>query len=298
MKFEADKFIFSVDLAAGAVHHINFLKFIDRINDLKTPKCLARSVYRYEKYWLPLTAQLSKECLSAPPDVEWVWHCHMLSPQAYAKDCSTLVGTVINHTIKELDQYSKSLERSNDLWRQRYGDEEPFYADFDLPLGEQTLNQFQSKISYSITEAAMRQKDFLYQVSLPHYKDKKFLEGAILRYKKFLFLKQQFPGEFIVPCYDIDLIWHTHQLHPLQYQADMVRYLGSLFNHDDTVTDRSEGSKLYKADLKTREHWKNLFREGFAKFGAMYRGKPPSGVLCELKPHDVGIVSTKKQLFT
>lgn len=58
---------------------------------------------------------------------------------------------------------------------------------------------------------------------------------------------------FIVPCYDIDLIWHTHQLYPLAYKSDMEKLYGKIFNHDDSVNDRSEGSRLYNADLATRE---------------------------------------------
>ena len=296
MEFQADNFKFSVDLETAALYQLHFLKLVDKIPGLKTSSCLARSVYRYEKYWLPLAAEYPNECLSAPVDIEWVWHCHMLSPRAYGKDCTAVVNAIVNHCLKELGEYTKAMDRSKALWEQRYGDEEPFYEHFDLLFDEQRLSQFQSKISYNIVEAAMRQKDFLYQVSLPHYKDKKYLQGALLRYKKFLFMKQQLPGEFIVPCYDIDLIWHTHQLHPIEYRADTVKYLGQLFNHDDTTTDRSEGSKLNRADKKTRQHWKNIFKESFSRFGAMYRGKPPEGILHEIKPDDLNAFTTMKAM--
>ena len=293
--FEADEFEFGVDLETKAVYQIHFLNLVDRVDDLKKAKNLARSLYRYEKYWLPLAAEYPDECLSAPIDIEWIWHCHMLSPRAYTKDCTAIVNMVINHAIKDLSEYKDAMERSQELWEKRYHeDREPFYVDFDRPFHTEIVSDFSSKISYNIIEAAMRQKDFLYQVSLPHYRDCKFLKSALLRYKKFLFLKQQLPGEFIVPCYDIDLIWHTHQLHPVEYQVDTVKYLGSLFNHDDTVTDRSEGSKLYNADVKTREHWKSFFNEGFATFGAMYRGKPPAGVLYKLHAKEIYKMTTKK----
>ncbi len=50
------------------------------------------------------------------------------------------------------------------------------------------------------------------QVSLPHYRTTKFLVRALQRYQMFLRLKKLYPEEFLVPCYDIDLIWHTHQV--------------------------------------------------------------------------------------
>ena len=49
---------------------------------------------------------------------------------------------------------------------------------------------------------------------------------------------------FAVPMYDIDLLWHTHQLSPLSYQHDTIELLGSVLNHDDQDQDRGPNSKL------------------------------------------------------
>jgi len=57
-------------------------------------------------FWLPLAAKHNREVLSAPLDIEWVWHCHMLSPRAYAADCERLVGVVVDHTLKKMSGYS------------------------------------------------------------------------------------------------------------------------------------------------------------------------------------------------
>ena len=50
------------------------------------------------------------------------------------------------------------------------------------------------------------------QVSLPHYCDQEFHVDSVRRYKMYLFLKKKNPKTFLVPCYDIDLIWHAHQV--------------------------------------------------------------------------------------
>ena len=50
------------------------------------------------------------------------------------------------------------------------------------------------------------------QVSLPHYLTKQYLKDAVERYKKFLFLKCTHPKEFLVPCYDMDIVWHAHMV--------------------------------------------------------------------------------------
>ena len=289
MAFSPKKFSFAVDLKAQAVYQLDFLEAVDSLQKLKNPHNLARSVYRYEKYWLPLAANYPYEYLSAPMDIEWVWHCHMLSPRVYSKDCIAIVNKVVNHTIRSKKEYQKALTRSRELWERHWGSKESFTLQ-----DERGISKFHSKITYNIIDAASRQKDFYYQVSLPHYRDTKYLDVGILRYKKFLYLKQQLPEEFLVPCYDIDLIWHTHQLNPCAYRKDMITYIGNLFNHDDNVTDRSEGSKLYNADIRTREHWKRVFSERFSMFGAMYRGFPQVGVLYQITPDDTYQYSTKK----
>ena len=157
-------------------------------------------------------------------------------------------------------------------------------------------DEYIQKSSYDIFSAISRQRVFFYQVSLPHYHDKLFLKSALKRYQKLLFLKHQNPTEFLVPCYDIDLIWHSHQLHPVAYKKDTSKVLGQMLNHNDSVNDRTPGSKLVRADAKTRDLWKTLFEDTFASFGAMFRGDPP--VLCErmslIQPEETYAFSTKK----
>ena len=49
------------------------------------------------------------------------------------------------------------------------------------------------------------------QVSLPQYQDRDFLKRAHNRYRGFWYLMKRKPGAFMVPPYDIDLMWHAHQ---------------------------------------------------------------------------------------
>jgi hypothetical protein len=127
------------------------------------------------------------------------------------------------------------------LWQQKYPHIPFEHCD---PTTHIIPSDYVTGLSYNLEEAVSRQKLFYYQVSLPHYIDRKFLESSLTRYKKFLFLRKIYPNSFIVPCYDIDLLWHSHQLHPLSYKLDTMHILGEHFNHDDSVNDRSEGSRL------------------------------------------------------
>nr|KAG5697451.1 hypothetical protein BaRGS_029342 [Batillaria attramentaria] len=179
----------------------------------------------------------------------------------------SIVGTIVDHHLFSQKERAKRLNRSRTLWTSEYP-HQPFDQDPGCP--EDPRASAPSKLTYDIIAAAERQSVFFYQVSLPHFRDRKFLNAAEARYRKFLWLKQQNPRLFIVPCYDIDLIWHTHQLHPVGYKKDMEAVLGHTFNHDDSVTDRSEGSKLYNSDMETRELWRNTFGENFALY-AVFR---------------------------
>jgi hypothetical protein len=81
----------------------------------------------------------------------------------------------------------------------------------------------------------------------------RFLVDAIDRYVNFLQLKQTYQDQFLTPCYDFDLVWHTHQVHPADYWNDCTAIFGSLLKHDDSVNDRAKGSKLLRGEAITKK---------------------------------------------
>ncbi|XP_069133154.1 uncharacterized protein [Argopecten irradians] len=284
-----------VDLVEAAIREVKFLEKVNQQPSLYNGPIVRRAIYRYESLWLPLVAKHNKNTLVAPLDIAWVWHCHMLAPVAYMRDCEKAVGCVIDHKIflnNRDNQYNMDLARS--YWEDMYPGE-PFAVCLDEESCSNT--DFTSSFSYDIEQAVTRQQAFYYQVSLPHYLDKTFVSTGLKRYEKFLSLKKMNPDLFIVPCYDIDLIWHTHQLHPLMYKEDTVRILGKHFNHDDSVNDRSLGSKLCTASKETRQCWQQTFGEDFSYFGAMYRGDSPAGRLSEVPVQQIYAECTKIATF-
>jgi len=146
----------------------------------------------------------------------------------------------------------------------------------------QSVERYERQSLYDLAAAVRRQSKFFYHVSLPHYSDERFLLKALERYRKFVGLKLRHRDAMLVPSYDIDLAWHTHQLHPLLYKRDTVTYLGRLFNHDDSLDDRSPGSPQHDAYTRTRQLWMDTYGEHFALTGAMYRGEQPHGRLSDV----------------
>lgn len=53
---------------------------------------------------------------------------------------------------------------------------------------------------------------YFLQTCLPHYREGWFIARAVARYRQFLHLHAITRGQFIVPPYDVDLVWHTHMV--------------------------------------------------------------------------------------
>ena len=206
----------------------------------------------------------------------------MLSPLAYERDCNVIVSTLVDHKTIVGGEREAGLQKAKLLWHQLYGNE-PFEVDLTAPVGNEMPHV--SRIQYNIVAACSRQRVFNYQVSLPHYEDKRFLRDALERYKQHLRFKQQHPNTFLVPCYDFDLIWHAHQVHPLAYRTDTTKILGRVLNHDDSVNDRRPGSKLVTSGKTTIKIWRD-FGLNFKKNGAMFRGEPPLNITESPNPID------------
>ena len=51
-------------------------------------------------------------------------------------------------------------------------------------------------------------------------------------------------------------VWHAHQARPVDYTASTTSLLGSLLQHDDTVNDRTAGSRLNTSGETTATLWR------------------------------------------
>ncbi|XP_045161890.2 uncharacterized protein LOC123526677 [Mercenaria mercenaria] len=266
----ASKLMFSIDLLPQVSKHIEFLERVAEVPDLKDENVLRRAVYRYEKYWLPLAAVHRDKCLAAPLDIEWIWHCHMLSPNNYESDCISLVGVVVSHTFYNKQEREQSLQVAKNGWVQMYGDkDEPFTMEFSK-LDIDAVETFRSSLSYDLVAAALRQSTFYDKISSIEYKNENELENANERYKQYIYLCKLLPQLSLTPSISMDLLWHTHQANPHVYKFDMEKILRRLLLHDDTNTDHGEGSKLHKATQLTKTSWEKIYNEPFESCIKLY----------------------------
>lgn len=216
----------------------------------------------------------------------------MLCPVKYSLDTAAILGKlspeedghILDHLLKSRSQRDKAWPRSLALWNQHFPTE-PFHltddilsaplVDLDDEVGHPShFPDPSSLITYDIIAAAKRQMVFHYQVAvMPQYKSPQFLRESVARYfNGYLHLQRNFPLDIWVPTYDIDVVWHTHMMHPVLYKSYTERLRGSLLPHDDTLNDRTPGSKLANRWQATCKAWRAQFNTPVYRPGAMWRG--------------------------
>jgi hypothetical protein len=228
--------------------------------------------------------------LLPPLDVQWVWHCHCLNPVGYRDYCIKKYGRVIDvPLLADLGSEMEAQERCKKLWTHHYP-KEPFdimdtLSKLPLTLATSTakvypIDEFNA-VDHGILEleelvgTVARQSSFYYQVSQPYMWEDSFLQVAKERYKCFLHMLSRSKGSSLcVPTFDIDLMWHAHQLSPIAYTRDTKALLGCIVDHDDTM-ERGPNTKLGHGFEDTIKLWESTFGTSYEKAGSMYRGSKP-----------------------
>ncbi|CAA7048136.1 unnamed protein product [Microthlaspi erraticum] len=268
---EAQKIEISVDLFAAAKNQLQFLEVVDQNRWLYDGPILERAIYRYNAYWLPLLAKYSESSsicegpLVPPFDCEWVWHCHRLNPVRYMSDCEEFYGRVLDNSGVVSSANGSCKLQTENLWKRLYP-MEPY--DLDLNKEEpDDISAIERCTTYDLVSAVQRQSSFYNEVSRAHVDSDIIIQEAVGRYKAFLYLIKRSREKLInlisVPTYDIDLIWHAHQLNPSSYYKDMEKILGEILQHDDTISDTSESKKLDTAFSGTTTQWEETFGQGY-----------------------------------
>ncbi|CAK9255445.1 unnamed protein product [Sphagnum jensenii] len=285
----AQRVSISVDLVLAAKRELGFLRTIESLPFLHGGPAIYRAIRRYQEFWMPLAQQL--DLLLLPPlDVQWVWHCHCLNPVGYRDYCIKKYGRVINvPLLADLGSEMEAQERCKKLWTLHYP-KEPFDIMDTLSKLPPTLATSTAKV-YPIDEfnavdhgileleelvgTVARQSSFYYQVSQPYMWEDSFLQVAKERYKCFLHMLSRLKGSSLcVPTFDIDLMWHAHQLSPIAYTKDTKALLGCIVDHDDTM-ERGPNTKLGHGFEDTIKLWESTFGTSYERAGSMYRGSKP-----------------------
>ncbi len=201
--------------------------------------------------------------LIPPNDVAWLWHCHRLAPYRYVKhiqkqffggksdeslkqrkddlivldpELPFVVQLEDNDSNKTLDnhqyKYQNEIQYTKDLWEALYP-LESFFLSEENNHKESLDDDFTVKLDstgFDVLESCQRQAAFLWQVSQNNFSHDDFLQQGVNNYYKFMSLmtESEKKPRFLVPTYQIDLIWHTHILHSIKmYHMDCMNVIGT-----------------------------------------------------------------------
>jgi len=150
---------------------------------------------------------------------------------------------------------------------------------FDFPPTLKLPSCWKSPVTtYDLHSAARRQRQFLFNVSSPYYESDAALKRGYERYGKFLELMKNHPHRFLVPLYDIDLVWHAHILmDTFKYAADTRRIVGKVVNHTED-DDRTPSGDLEIAFETTSNLWYEEYDEKYVDPKTCYKGNLPDSV--------------------
>ncbi|GJP59388.1 hypothetical protein CLOP_g11709 [Closterium sp. NIES-67] len=96
----------SVDLPAAAKQLMTLLRRVDQHGRLYAGQAVKDAIRRYEQCWLRMAYGQPDDVmrtLQPPLDVQWVWLVHRLNPEAYAEDCDTILGRLLDGSIFDPD---------------------------------------------------------------------------------------------------------------------------------------------------------------------------------------------------
>ena len=216
---------------------------------------------------------------------------------------SNLLGKLIPHTMST--KYLRDQDtRTEELWKKMYQHGTPFYINVEKIPPE--LKPYRSELSSHFINAVKEYRDFIRQVSLPHYQDEKFLHYAVQTY-----IEGALSGDLRKTAYPYHnaFMWKTHQLHPSEYRRDLKHLkeqrASSVSSRKTARSLKSTKSGVSTSYLKRRGSMPlpPIYNDRNEMVnGAMYRGEPiqlhprlPYEVVAAMgnKIHNLSVVAFK-----
>ncbi|KAM3499984.1 hypothetical protein MY10362_006810 [Beauveria mimosiformis] len=122
-----------------------------------------------------------------------------------------------------------------------------------------------SPFALDLCSAVMRQGIFIDKMVnldwLHSPSAKPTMRRLIKKYQRFLFIMEGYPSQTVVPTLDVDLGWHTHQLHPQTYYQHTVRRMHKFIDHDDKIDQGKLGEAFAFTTKKYQEFFGQVYSE-------------------------------------
>ena len=127
--------------------------------------------------------------------------------------------------------HTAAAEYTEKLWTEMYPSEPFVLSSYNKEECKDTSDSTSMLLSgFDVIESCQRQTTFLWQVSQEKFQQDSFLKEGVENYFKFIMLMKRNKDRprFLVPTYQIDLMWHTHILSSIKaYHRDCQNVIGT-----------------------------------------------------------------------
>lgn len=125
-------------------------------------------------------------------------------------------------------------------------------SDINMSVEEVLLdrNWFSYLTKFVSCQYSVYQKPKLFSLPMCRY--------IVKSYERFLYLNCKYPSDSLIhPTYVIDLAWHAHMAHPVEYEQDMKDLMGKYIDHEPWPKVPEESMK--KVYNETCSQWKKEY---------------------------------------
>ncbi|RHZ64645.1 hypothetical protein Glove_321g23 [Diversispora epigaea] len=166
------------------------------------------------------------------------------------KKLTALKSPSWENIIKELDKKNKNSQNEK---KRKIIFQRTVFAYIGIPF----------PFSIDLISAVFRQREFAKKTVNNEIINRTEVQAnATIRYLKFLFLMKEERNNILVPTLDIDLCWHTHQIHASLYREFTKKHIGQIINHYDTLAN----DVLSDGFAATARTWDKKYHEPYFGF--------------------------------
>jgi len=259
---------FTPDLVTASGSVLSFLTEVQKLTDFNSPASVEPLMKLYLSF-LILQEENPSEALIPSKPIQAIWFSHMLQSCGYKTFILENFSNIwkLNHpaTRIELDEtHRRELEsRTQKLM------DEKFPKDCDFNSIPNFLELWKKMVVEFTPETVIYDRDWILEfnkfTSGTDVKSVKFREKAYFGYRRLIYLKWKNSVRVeeigFSPCPSVDLLWHTHLVHPETYEKDMEKVIGHVPAHKLLdVNDRTE-AWMDTRDDQSMQMWQKEFQE-------------------------------------
>lgn len=268
-----DASMFTVDLITASTAVLDFLHKVKRIKQFDEVSFVTQQMREYLKF-LFLQKDYSEQLIPSD-EVQAVWLSHMLQSCPYRQWLRNLgffnVYELHHPVTRKLDTKAVLAikKRTQALMDERYTPTWQWDAEIQ-GAWESLLTDFTPEMVIYDRDWIVEFRKFTYGTD---FESTNFLTKAHFGYQRFIYLKSEENEKVekigFSPCPSIDLMWHTHILHPSAYHADLKKAISHVPKHKLLALEDRTKAFMDCRDDESMNLWNKVFHESIFEYAVV-----------------------------